>query len=165
MPDDPRAPGSAPPCAGSRMTTAKVFCGGAGGSDAGCAGRREAFAAWNRSRSLWRGLGRRCRSLRRLRLRRKCLGGRNHPHENQANQFAGHSPEDTRIIPDRERGSAEYFPRCCSLEATSLIVFVWRGFTGRGRKAPRFLSFRAKRGNSLSFHGVRSRIDSSLRSE
>src|SRR5579864_8385417 len=37
-PDDPRAPGSAPPCAGSRMTTAKVFCGGGVGSIAGCAG-------------------------------------------------------------------------------------------------------------------------------
>src|ERR1700674_1351413 len=32
MPDDPRAPGSAPPCAGSRTTTAKVFCGGLAGS-------------------------------------------------------------------------------------------------------------------------------------
>src|ERR1700680_3949559 len=38
MPDDPRAPGSAPPCAGSRMTTANVFCGGAVGSAVGCGG-------------------------------------------------------------------------------------------------------------------------------
>src|SRR5258708_30200369 len=38
MPEDPRAPASAPPCAGSSMTTAKVFRGGIVGSTAGCAG-------------------------------------------------------------------------------------------------------------------------------
>jgi hypothetical protein len=53
----------------------------------------------NRSRCLWRRLDRRCRGLRGLRLRRKCLGGRHHPQDNQANRFAGHSHEDTRIVP------------------------------------------------------------------
>src|SRR5512135_2480382 len=38
MPEDPRAPGSAPPCAGSRTTTAKVFCGGLVGCTVGCTG-------------------------------------------------------------------------------------------------------------------------------
>src|SRR5690349_18457886 len=38
MPADPRAPASAPPCAGSRTTTPKAFCGGAVGSKAGCDG-------------------------------------------------------------------------------------------------------------------------------
>ena len=53
----------------------------------------------NRSRCLWRRLDRRCRGLRGLRLRRKCLGGRHHPQDHQANRFAGHSHEDTRIVP------------------------------------------------------------------
>jgi len=60
-------------------------------------GRRRLLRS--RDRCLWRRLDRRCRGLRRLRLRRNCLGGRQHPQDHQANRFAGHSHEDTRIVP------------------------------------------------------------------
>src|ERR1700692_735650 len=45
------------------------------------------------------------------------------------------------------------------------MFFSRTGFTGCGKRAPLLLSFRPKRGIFLSFHGVKSKRDSSLRSE
>src|ERR1700680_3755295 len=48
---------------------------------------------------------------------------------------------------------------------TSSPIRVGQASTDCGKRAPLLLSFRAKRGISLSFHGVKSKRDSSLRSE
>ena len=102
MPEDPRAPGSAPPCAGSRITRPKAFCGGGAGSAAGCAGA--GVGAGGACCGIgadvcgagWTGVAGACVVCA---CAENALGGRHHPQDNQANRFAGHSHEDTRIVP------------------------------------------------------------------